>query len=97
MKPSQDCFSLDRNFGAEGMKFKRKFTIYERDEGWFLDQDLPDGNFPTIFKNTKKEIAARFLQELNLGPTAPQIGPEHALMDSEGREYFPVSPKDIIE
>lgn len=53
-----------------------KITIEETGRGWKIDQEDDDNTWPTTYKETRKEAAARVLQLLDLGPTAPQASPE---------------------
>ena len=55
----------------------RTITLYERLDGSWL-MHLSDGESiaPTSVKKNAREMIARLMQLLDVGPVAPQIGPE---------------------
>lgn len=54
----------------------RRFIITEIEGKWSIEEIAISSIFPITTKDTKKELAERFLQLLDLGPTAPQLEPE---------------------
>ena len=55
----------------------RKFVLTEREDGsWSIEESDGSSVWPTTTKKTKREMAARLLQLLDLGPVAPQTEPE---------------------
>ena len=56
---------------------KRRWIIVEEGDGAYsIHEHIKDGVAPPITKPNKREVAARFLQCLGVGPVAPQSHPE---------------------
>lgn len=54
----------------------KRFIITEVDGQWTIEESIISSILPITTKSSNKEIASRFLQLLDLGPTAPQLEPE---------------------
>ena len=56
---------------------KKRWIIVEEGDGTYsIHEHMIDGVAPPITKPNKREVAARFLQVLGIGPVAPQDHPE---------------------
>ena len=59
------------------MKKIRSISLSEYADGtWMIEETTANSVFPKTHKATAKEAAARLLQLMGLGPTAPQGHPE---------------------
>lgn len=58
-----------------------KLTILEQDNVWYVGMVDGEDVYPTTSYQSAKQAAARALQLLDLGPTAPQIGPEEIVVN----------------
>lgn len=72
---------------------KRRWIIVEEGDGTYsIHEHMTDGVAPPTIKPGKREVAARFLQLLGIGPVAPQDYPEEVCIGEI--EY---KPADILE
>lgn len=56
---------------------KKRWIIVEEGDGTYsIHEHMIDGVSPPITKPNKRDVAARFLQCLGVGPVAPQHHPE---------------------
>jgi hypothetical protein len=55
-----------------------QFVVTKYSDGsWTLDQNDESGNvWPQVKKTTPRQVVARLMQLLEIGPVAPQITPE---------------------
>jgi len=61
----------------EAMRGQSFIALVETAEGWSLIQHSEGGSvYPRTSYETKRQIAARVLQLLGIGPVAPQTWPE---------------------
>lgn len=83
--------------------FKRQFVLAEyHDNTWTIREFKNASIFPLITKTTAKEMVARLLQLLDLGPVAPQTEPERielvidetvVALSEQGEKQTPFCPK----
>jgi hypothetical protein len=55
---------------------KHRFLIIDMGDHWTLREMTNDSVMPPCDKGTKREIASRLLQVMEIGPVAPQSFPE---------------------
>jgi len=58
-----------------------KFEIVECREGWALTQTHGENVWPTTVKGTARELIARLMQLMKVGPVAPQTEPETVVIE----------------
>ena len=55
----------------------RTITLYERLDGsWSMHLSDGENIYPVTVKKNAREMIARLMQLIDVGPVAPQIGPE---------------------
>jgi hypothetical protein len=60
----------------------RTFLIREEPDGsWMIHYAAGENIYPVTVKNSAREMIARIMQLLDVGPVAPQIGPERVELD----------------
>lgn len=71
---------------------KRRWIIVDEEDGTFsIHEHMKDGVAPPIVKPNKREVAARLLQLLEIGPVAPQSYPEEICIG-----YIEHTPAEIL-
>lgn len=71
-----DITSMQANWNAEWSDKHRWIIVEEVDGTFTIHEHKRDSVFCPTPKKTAREVAARMLQLLNVGPTAPQDWPE---------------------
>lgn len=75
---------------------KRRWIIVEEGDGTYsIHEHMIDGVAPPATKPNKREIAARFLQLLGVGPVAPQDFPEEVCVgefEYKSADILPLKP-----
>ncbi len=54
----------------------RKYTITETSNGFVLNEQVGESVCPQTHKKTAREVIARLMQIMKVGPVAPQAFPE---------------------
>lgn len=67
----------------------RKFILTEIDGEWAIEQIEVSGIWPTVSKKTDREVVARLMQVLGVGPVAPQTEPERIEVGSDSIDGVP--------
>ncbi len=72
----EDMDAMQAHWNA-GWRHKRRWIIVEEGDGTYsIHEHSTDGVAPPTIKTNKREVAARLLQLLGIGPVAPQDYPE---------------------
>lgn len=56
------------------------YTITETSDGFIIEEQCGENIFPQTRKATAREVIARLMQIMNVGPVAPQTFPEEVCM-----------------
>lgn len=72
------------NSAAKTIGGEVKYIITEcLDGGWMLQQQENQTIWPTVIKKTKREVIARLMQLMDVGPVRPQTEPEKIVFEEE--------------
>jgi hypothetical protein len=59
----------------------RRFILTEWESGsWTIEEMKIESVYPTVQKDSSREMVARLMQLVDVGPTAPQTEPERVEM-----------------
>lgn len=61
----------------------RKFILTEVDGQWSIEEMSLSSIYPITQKPNSREMVARLMQLVDVGPVAPQTGPERVEMSGE--------------
>lgn len=55
----------------------KKYILTEIDGKWTIEEMIIESVYPTTVKDSAREMIARLMQLVGIGPVAPQIEPEN--------------------
>jgi hypothetical protein len=71
-----DITAMQAEWNAKWRDKRRWIVVEEADGTYSIHEHMTDGVAPPCVKPNKREVAARLLQLLQIGPVAPQDWPE---------------------
>ena len=70
-----------------------KYTITETSDGFIIEEQCGENISPQTHKATAREVIARLMQIMNVGPVGPQIFPEEVCIGyvetAQGKQWHP--------
>lgn len=86
MTPEQEIEEIKNATFKKFKNAKQTWILEDYGAGFILHTWTPDGVAPPTSYASKREIASRLLQLLQIGPVAPQTWPEEVCISSVNME-----------